>query len=137
MRKRLRGRFFNCEFRTDNEAKNSFHDSRIHFLLRSPTFSVNRTVATNTDEKDFKGVIPETELILTDSSIDTSDDEDLLQEVSIFQTNLESWLAAAEKRKVKEDERRAREGKKKADGVDGSPAKKEIYDGHKEIQSAG
>lgn len=122
VRDRLKGQMTDCEFRSDEDVKQLIEESRWHFRLDPLTFNVSKAIK-ESDEAEFKGIIPEAEIILTDSSLNTSDDDDLLQEVEKFGKNLEKWFAQKERRIAREAARRARELKRKTERVVPSPAK--------------
>ena len=131
VRERLRGKFIDCEFRDDEAAKQMFDESRVHFQLQSLNFTGEVL-----EQTEFKGTIPEQQdLVLTDSSIDTSDDEDLLQEVDNFYRNLVNWCDEVEKRKEDEEVRRAREIQQQAEEITSLPTKKARYDSEDEMPS--
>ena len=75
-------------------------------------FTSNLNQRTLLKGRDWQALLSSTALffesdrISTDSGADTSDDEDLVQEVEIFYRNLKNWVAAEEKRKKKKGEKR-------------------------------
>ena len=126
IRERLRGKFTDCEFWIDDTAKQVIDDSRIHFQLQPLIFKGE--VFDDCDQMELRGLVPEQDPILTDSSIDTSEDEDLLSEVDNFYRNLLNWCEAEEKRKENKDVGRGRELHLQTGEGAATPAKKARYD---------
>ena len=123
VKERLRGRFIDYEFRKEEQAKQLYAESRFHFTMRSTAFDL--PPGRDKLHNDFK--VEMTSLLeqqLSDSSIDTSDDEDLLQEVDHFCKNLENWLEEEEIRKEKEEAKRLRMLKRQATIAANSPSGK-------------
>ena len=126
IRERLRGKFTDCEYWIDDAAKRAIGESRTHFQLQPLIFEGE--VFDDSDQMEFQGILPGQDPILTDSSIDTSEDEDLLSEVDNFYRNLLNWCEEEEKRKENKAVGRGREPHLQAEEGAAKPAKKARYD---------
>ena len=100
---RLKGMLTDCPIQSTSATRKKLDDSCIHFKLKPTNFTEREGLA---GSAEFNGIIFESDRISTDSGADTSDDEDLVQEVEIFYRNLKNWVAAEEKRKKKKGEKR-------------------------------
>ena len=126
VRERLRGKFKDGEYQNEETVENLANESTGYFQLKPLNFTGEDSDDFN--QKEWGGSTQEQELlILTDSSIDTSDDEVLLQEVDKFYKNLVNWCEEEDKRTKREGARRARKSENINDEIAASPAKKARY----------
>ena len=126
VRERLRGKLTDGENQNEETVEHLANESTCYFQLKPLNFTGEDS--DDFEQKGWRGSTPEQEyLILTDSSIDTSDDEVLLQEVDKFYRNLVTWCEEEEKRTKREGARTGRKLENIDEEFAASPAKKPRY----------